>query len=148
MITRQATQNDISQISALENDCFSDAWSGKELENILSNPLYDLYVLEVSGEVVGYFASMTVDDCELLRICVKESMRGRGYATALLEKLIDVSARRDAQRILLEVRHTNIEAIRLYEKFGFAEFGVRKNYYGGNVDARLFAYVKGEAELL
>lgn len=148
MIIRQAIQDDISQIAILEKDSFQDAWSEKELCSVLKNALYDVYVLEVSSEVVGYFVTMTVEDCELLRICVKESMRRRGYATALMKKLIDLSNTRNFQRILLEVRHDNITAIELYTKFGFAEFGVRKNYYGGNVDARLFAYVKGEVNLL
>ena len=147
MMIRRATQSDINQIVILENDCFEDSWSEKELVNTLRNPLYDIYVLEVSGEVVGYFVIMTVDDCELLRICVKKEERGKGYASALINKIMEIINEKDVHRILLEVRHTNISAIKLYKKFGFAEFGVRKNYYGGSIDALLFAYVKGETKL-
>lgn len=148
MIIRQATQNDVQHIAKLEKECFQDAWSEKELTNVLNNRLYEIFVLEVTEEIVGYFVIFTVDDCELLRICVKEGMRGQGFATLLMQKLMDIFSEKDVKRILLEVRHTNFTAIKLYKKFGFAEFGVRKNYYGDNVDARLFAYVKRETELL
>ena len=137
MIVRLATNQDVTHIATLEKECFNDWWSEKELNSVLQNPLYTLKVIE-DIEIVGYYATMTVDDVELLRICVKEDKRGRGYAKALMQDLIDGCT----DRILLEVRHTNKPAIALYKKFGFVEFGVRKNYYGGGVDARLFAYTK------
>ena len=32
-------------------------------------------------------------------------------------------------RIVLEVRSSNVAAIRLYEKMGFVKLGVRRNFY-------------------
>lgn len=143
MTLRQANEQEVLDIVSLEKECFGDAWSEKQIEGILSNSLYDVYVLRLD-EIVGYFVTMTVDDCELLRICVCSKYRGKGYATVMMQKLIDEFNKTASERILLEVRHTNIPAIALYKKFGFVEFGVRKNYYGDGVDARLFAYYKGE----
>jgi len=38
---------------------------------------------------------------------------------------------------VLEVRQSNVPAIRLYEHFGFVEYFVRKGYYEGKEDALL-----------
>lgn len=138
MTIRSATSQDILNISILESECFSDPWSEKELNSIFQNPFYTLKVIE-DDFIVGYYSTMTVDDTELLRICVKASKRGKGYAKALMEDLISTCSK---DKIFLEVKNTNIPAIALYEKFGFVKFGVRKNYYGGGVDALLYLYTK------
>ena len=46
--------------------------------------------------------------------------------------------KRGAVSMFLEVRSGNTGAIKLYEKCGFAKFGVRKNYYKDGEDAFLF----------
>ena len=142
MIVRSATSNDIDAIVCLETQSFTDAWSNSTIRDCLSNQFYDIRVLEDDGEILGYYTTLTIDECELLRICIKKRERGKGLANLLMQDLFDIVKTKEISRILLEVRHTNEQAIGLYKKFGFFEFGVRKNYYGGNVDARLFAYTK------
>lgn len=142
MTVRSATSNDIDAIACLETQSFSDAWSKSMISACLSNQLYDVRVLDDGDDILGYYVTLTVDECELLRICIKQDERGKGLANILMQDLLDSIKAKEKSRILLEVRHTNEQAIGLYKKFGFLEFGVRKNYYGGNVDARLFAYTK------
>ena len=45
---------------------------------------------------------------------------------------------RGAVTLFLEVRASNEDAIRLYEKSGFIKTGVRKNYYENKEDAILY----------
>ena len=45
MTLRQANEQDVLDIVSLEKECFGDAWSEKQIEGILSNSLYDVYVL-------------------------------------------------------------------------------------------------------
>ena len=137
MNVRCATKSDIDAIASLELSCFDDPWSKEDLKSCMDKDFYDIFVIE-EDKVVGYFITMTVDDCELLRICVDNEYRSKGLGTSLMQKLIQVQQEKGIGRVLLEVRHTNQSAIRLYKKFQFTEFGVRKNYYGGNIDARLF----------
>jgi len=56
-------------------------------------------------------------------------MRRRGIAAAMVECFINECASRSVEQILLEVRQSNLPAIRLYESFGFKAYGTRKNYY-------------------
>lgn len=59
-----------------------------------------------------------------------------------LEELFKVASGKGAKSIFLEVRPSNKAAIKLYEKLGFSEIGVRKNYYpveGGREDELMFS---------
>jgi ribosomal-protein-alanine N-acetyltransferase len=56
-------------------------------------------------------------------------MRRKGIAVALLEKIIDELRRKGCKSLYLEVRASNISAIRFYENYGFVSAGLRKNYY-------------------
>ena len=54
----------------------------------------------------------------------------------MLDKLIDLAKKeKEINSITLEVNSINIPAIKLYEKFGFKNVGLRKKYYGQNQDA-------------
>jgi ribosomal-protein-alanine N-acetyltransferase len=43
--------------------------------------------------------------------------------------LVDAALEADARHLTLEVRMSNQAAQRLYQRFGFAPVGLRKNYY-------------------
>jgi ribosomal-protein-alanine N-acetyltransferase len=60
----------------------------------------------------------------------------------LLKHFMQLARRHSADIVMLEVRPSNIPAIRLYEKLGFNEIGIRQNYYpalDGREDALLLA---------
>ncbi len=72
----------------------------------------------------------------LISIAVLEEYRGRGIGSALLQHTID--AMRNVYKvasIYLEVRVSNIGAIRLYEKFGFKKARIVREYYRDGEDA-------------
>ena len=62
-------------------------------------------------------------------IAVFYNYRGFGIGTALLKHLINVSKDENCDFLTLEVRVSNKPARKLYEKLGFKEVGVRKNFY-------------------
>ena len=47
----------------------------------------------------------------------------------MIENLFKECRKKNIHDIFLEVRASNSSAIRLYEKKGFNEIGIRKNYY-------------------
>ncbi|MBR1598003.1 MAG: ribosomal protein S18-alanine N-acetyltransferase [Lachnospiraceae bacterium] len=80
--------------------------------------------------VIGFGGIMIVaDEAELLNIAVTEKYRGMNIASALMDRLIYEAKAKACARMLLEVRHSNEVAQRLYKKKRFDELGVRKNYY-------------------
>ena len=69
------------------------------------------------------------DELHILNVATTPAARRRGHAARLVEHAIAASLRSKCVRVLLEVRRSNIAAIRLYRKYGFRPIGVRANYY-------------------
>ena len=92
------------------------------------------YILLVSlraGEVSGFIeAQIIADEIHLYDVAVAPKFRRQGLAEALIEKLIELPY----DVILLEVRESNLAALQLYKKCGFAIDGIRKNYYSAPVE--------------
>ncbi|MEN8803398.1 MAG: GNAT family N-acetyltransferase, partial [Thiogranum sp.] len=66
----------------------------------------------------------------------------RGIGSKLMKHFLQLARRHDADIVMLEVRPSNVSAVSLYEKMGFNEIGVRRNYYPadeGREDALLLA---------
>ncbi|MGF1867772.1 ribosomal protein S18-alanine N-acetyltransferase [Enterovibrio norvegicus] len=101
-------------------------------------------VLVVDGDVVGYFYGQCVaGEASLLNIAVAQTQQGKGYGKQLLLAFIDCMQSAGAQEAWLEVRESNVNAIRLYESQGFNEFDRRFDYYpiaGGREDALIMSY--------
>ncbi len=74
----------------------------------------------------------------IVSIAVIGEYRRKGIATRLLEEALDGFREYDASESFLEVRESNIEAINLYEKFGYVKKKVLPGYYRDGEDALLF----------
>lgn len=120
----------VSQIAQLEKLCFSDPWSEKSIETELSCRL-SLWLVALDGDrVVGYVGSQTViDETDMMNIAVHPEYRRRGIAEALIDALVNALREKGSRALSLEVRASNDPAIALYEKLGFTQVGLRKNYY-------------------
>ena len=73
--------------------------------------------------------STVLDEGSLLDICVDEKFRRKGVAKALFEKLLEVACDLSLAFITLEVRASNVSAVKLYESLCFEKVAIRKNYY-------------------
>ena len=88
-----------------------------------------MLALGEDGALLGYAVLSTVlDEGNLDNIAVAPEARRRGVADALLS-VVTGFGREHLSRLMLEVRASNAPAIALYEKYGFAAVGRRKNYY-------------------
>lgn len=65
----------------------------------------------------------------MMNIAVHPDCRKQGIATGLIAGLIGALQLQGSHSLTLEVRASNIPAILLYEKLGFSQVGLRKNYY-------------------
>ena len=130
MIITNMTSDHVAQIADLEKLCFSDPWSENSIASELENKLSLWLVALEDGKVVGYVGSQTVLGwTDMMNIAVHPDYRRRGIAESLVEKLVDALKANQAENLTLEVRISNTPAISLYEKLGFAQVGLRKNYY-------------------
>ena len=120
----------VSQVAELEKLCFSDPWSEKSVASELNNPL-SLWLVAQEGErLAGYVGSQTVlDETDMMNIAVHPDYRRCGVAQQLVVQLVADLKRRGSRCLTLEVRASNDPARKLYEKLGFQQIGLRKNYY-------------------
>ena len=124
------SEREIAGIAELEKQCFSDPWSETALKEELSNESARFFAATEGGEVVGYIGCILVcGEGSITNVAVKKSARRMGVASRLLEALINALKQEGAESVFLEVRTSNEAAQKLYEKFGFAVCGKRRDFY-------------------
>ena len=125
------TADHVAQVAELEKICFgTEAWSERSVASELTNSLSLWLVAEEEGNVWGYVGSQTVmDETDMMNIAVHPEHRKQGIAATLVNNLVDVLKTRGSHSLMLEVRASNDPARKLYDKLGFQQVGLRKNYY-------------------
>lgn len=124
------TPEHIPQIHAIETAVFDDPWSLAALAGELNNPHAMYIVAEKSAEIVGYAGMWhVVNEGQIINIATAPQYRKNGVASLLLEHLIQLATCHEMMGLTLEVRLSNIPAQKLYQKYGFQQEGIRKNYY-------------------
>jgi ribosomal-protein-alanine N-acetyltransferase len=88
----------------------------------------------VNGFIV---ARRVASDLEVLNFAVLPELRRRGVGAALLEAAMAWGASFAAEKIFLEVRVSNLAAIRFYERHGFKVTGRRQRYYTAPIEDAL-----------
>lgn len=130
MMITQMTADHVSQVAALETICFADPWSEKSVASELRNPLSLWLVALEGGKVAGYVGSQSVlGESDMMNVAVHPDFRRRGIAEALVLELVAQLKAKGNYCLTLEVRTSNNPARKLYEKLGFRQVGLRKNYY-------------------
>jgi len=137
---RDMTVYDIDSVLRIEQQVHAHPWTRGNFSDALASA-YLCKVAEIDHVEVGYAVLMQgVDDAELLDIGISLSYQRRGFGRMLLSAMLDLARELGKQRMLLEVRASNTVAIELYRVSGFAEIGLRHNYYAsqtGREDAIL-----------
>jgi len=120
----------VAQVSELEKLCFSMPWSENAIQHELINPL-SLWLVAMEGDkVLGYVGSQTViDEADVMNLAVCQNCRNKGIAIRLMEQLTALLMEKGVKSLTLEVRESNIAAIKLYSKLGFVQVGRRPRYY-------------------
>lgn len=149
LVARPMTYADCEQVDRIEKTAYEFPWS---LQNFMSSiraghdawlfGLADAPEAEATGLCSYALLMWAPDEVHLLNITVRPDLQGRGIGGSMLAWLLDDSAGRGAQRMILEVRPSNPVAIALYETRGFVRIGLRRGYYpaaGGREDAIVMA---------
>ncbi len=123
------TKADLDEVFAVEKSVYPHPWShGNFVDSIDAG--YHAWVLREHGELAGYFLLMAaVDEVHLLNVSVAESRQRQGLGLYLLDRVAACARGLGADSILLEVRPSNLRALTVYQRYGFAEIGRRKAYY-------------------
>lgn len=121
----------LGQAAEIERLCFSDPWSEKMLAEHLANPCsLTLAAVGDTGRLLGYVGLLAVvDEGYITNVAVRPDCRRQGIASSLLQALEARGRARNLTFLTLEVRQSNAPARALYEKLGYLQAGLRRNYY-------------------
>jgi [ribosomal protein S18]-alanine N-acetyltransferase len=137
---RRLTYADLPQVIAIERRAFPTPWSLAMFVLELSKPSGICLAALIEERLVGYMVCSRYDTVwHLMNIAVDDGLRRQGIATTLLERLFEL-ADKPSEQYTLEVRTSNEDAIRLYERFGFRTAGRRRAYYHDNREDALIMW--------
>lgn len=134
----------------MESECFGEEITAEALARFADAPANHYFcAVGADGDLLGYGGiSLVADEAEIITVAVASRYRRRGIARCLMEYMLRLAEDARAS-VYLEVRESNIPARKLYAALGFAETGVRKNYYTSpRENAVLMMRVPGAEETL
>lgn len=116
----------INEVENIEKICFVHPWSRVDLEQQLNLDTSHFAVATVDEKVVGYMGlQIFCGEGYVTNVAVLPEYRRMGIA----KKLIEYQMQNDMSFISLEVRESNLPAIKLYEACGFENVGIRPKFY-------------------
>lgn len=143
-VVREFETSDIDQVAAIEAEVAADPWSRSlfEAEFDVAPAARHWLVAErttpSTAQLLAFAGVMlSVDEAHIMNMGVLRQWQRRGIASTLLSKLLKHASDAGATSATLEVRASNISAIGLYKRFGFASAGRRPGYYQDGEDAEI-----------
>jgi ribosomal-protein-alanine N-acetyltransferase len=142
-IERLDPDANLDAIVEIERASFSTPWTPDMFRWELRNKdVSATYVLRTSDGTVAAFCCVwtVLEELHINNVAVRPEFRRRGFASTLLEHVMDEAVRRGATKATLEVRRSNVAALRLYDRLGFSVSGVRPNYYANPAEDALILW--------
>jgi [ribosomal protein S18]-alanine N-acetyltransferase len=138
MHVRGIAIHDVEAVLAIQAACPEIAqWSAWDYESVARGEMAG-WVAEDERGIAGFLvARRLVGEAEILNFAVRADSRRQGTGTALLQQALVWSKSIGAERVILEVRASNVAAIRFYERHGFVVAGKRVRYYAAPVEDAL-----------
>jgi ribosomal-protein-alanine N-acetyltransferase len=120
---------DLDTVSAIEESIYEFPWTLGNFRDSLQAG-YSCWGCWANGVLAAYAIAMfAAGEAHLLNISVAPALQGGGIGSALLDYVMRLGKERHCDRMLLEVRPSNLVARHLYARTGFQEVGRRKSYY-------------------
>lgn len=129
-VIRQADRSDAAAIARMEAQTFTTPWSEHSVLTEIEKNDAVFLICEFEKELIGYVSMETVcGECYIGNLAVNKEYRRKGVGQTLLGSLKEYAAKQGCSFITLEVRCSNTDARRLYEKAGYKLQGIRPGFY-------------------
>ena len=129
VVIRRMVEADVPKVAESERLGYAFPWS----EGIFRDCIragYHCRVIELDEQFAAYAVLSTgAGEAHVLNVCVRPEYRFRGLGRRMMEHLFDVARACGAHVLFLEVRPSNVTAVRLYESLGLQQVGLRRGYY-------------------
>ena len=130
MTIESMTVDDIAQVAEIERQIFSIPWSEKAFRDSMESDNTIYIVAKENDNVAGYAGMyLSFEEGNITNVAVNPLSRRKGIGEKIVRDILNTAYEKGVRDVFLEVRETNSVAIALYEKIGFKEEGIRKNFY-------------------
>ena len=132
---------DLGAVEAIEQRAYPTPWSRSMFASELAKPTSICLGAFEGDQLVGYMInSRYVDAWHVMNVAVDPDRQRRGIASALIERLFELTLGDERRGYTLEVRVSNEGAIGLYRGLGFEPRGIRRGYYTDNREDALIMW--------
>ena len=150
MHIRWMIRRDMPEVLDIETSSFEFPWTEEDFIRCLRQRNCIGMVAEHEERVVGFMIyELHKNQLHILNFSVNEDFRRRGVGQQMVDKLVGKLSNQRRNRILLEVRETNLSAQLFFRAMGFRAVTVLRDFYDDTTeDAYLmqFRYVPSEVE--
>jgi ribosomal-protein-alanine N-acetyltransferase len=133
--------DDVNQVVIYDREVIGHTLGKDTILNELSeNPFAHYFVMEdETTHVFLGMISLWIDSpkAQIINIYVLPKYQSLGFGSVLFDFFLDYVKSYEVDEVTLEVRPSNLKAIHLYEKYGFTQVSIRRNYYDNGEDAYL-----------
>ena len=150
-ILRRCELSDIIPVIEINLRTLPEHYSDYFYESLLEELPEAFIVAEISGKIVGYimckiehgFSNFKklgfVKKGHVVSIAVIDEHRRKGFGSILVDEAVKGVKTIQGSELYLEVRCSNNDAVKLYEKLGFSIIQRLKAYYRDGEDAYVMA---------
>ena len=145
LVIKPLSKEDVDSVSEIEAEAYGEHhWSKDSFYSEINNKVAKYYTAQLEdGYVVGYIGTWhIVDEAHITTIATGKDYLRNKVAECLIVKSLQDCYNEFIKYITLEVRVSNIPAIKLYEKYGFKSLGTRKGYYQDNNEDALIMWTE------
>lgn len=145
---RWMIRRDMPEVLKIEESSFEFPWSEEDFIRCLRQRNCIGMVAEYDERVVGFMIyELHKDQLHVLNFSVRPDIRRRGIGMQMVNKLIGKLSQQRRNRIVLEIRETNLAAQMFFKNLGFMAVSVLRDYYDDTVeDAYVMQYRFRSAE--
>ena len=149
-IRKCLSEKEISDIELIEKEVFKENEQyTKDFIKLLCEYCKDLtYILYLNDEPIGY-----ISGClefrkvgHIISIAIRKNYQGKGFGKLLMCILLRKFLELNVERVVLEVKVTNLRAIEFYKKFNFKEMYILPHYYPNGENAYVMYLTRSELE--
>jgi len=127
---RPMKSQDIKDILHIEEVAFSVPWTENDFISELTNPRAHYLVFEEKGKLIGYAGFWQVfEEGHITNIAIEPAFQRRGFGKKLIEAMLNYARSIHIEQVTLEVRESNVNALKAYSSVGFHIEGRRSQYY-------------------
>lgn len=142
---RPMQKDEVDEVLKIEEQAYGEHhWSKDSFYGELSNNLAHYYsAFDFKDNLIAYAGFWRIlNEAHITTLAVKPDYQRKKIGEALLNKILEDCYENKIKYITLEVRLSNIPAIKLYEKYGFKSLGARKGYYQNNNEDALIMWTE------